>query len=191
MLGPDGQELEVVRVEKMSDDAWGGVARVDRGDADTLGFGGVATLVAGDLAALLLFAAVGRMNHGEGLALGEVVATALPFLVGWFGAAPFLGGYSADARKKGVGAAAGTAAKCWAVAAPVGIALRSIARGYMPATSFILVSAGVTAVLLVGWRSALAAATPAAEPDSVKARKNKQGNPLEFIQLLMSLTKRW
>jgi hypothetical protein len=41
-----------------------------------------ALLVAGDTAALLLFAAVGRANHaGDGMGM-ETVATALPFLVG-------------------------------------------------------------------------------------------------------------
>ena len=42
----------------------------------------IALLVGGDTAALLLFAAVGRRNHGEGLQLLQTVNTALPFLVG-------------------------------------------------------------------------------------------------------------
>jgi len=42
----------------------------------------VALLAGGDAAALLLFAAIGRANHGEGL--GGVLDTALPFLLGAF-----------------------------------------------------------------------------------------------------------
>ncbi len=41
-----------------------------------------ALLVGGDAAALLLFAAIGRRNHGEGLQILETFNTALPFLVG-------------------------------------------------------------------------------------------------------------
>lgn len=43
-----------------------------------------AILLGGDTAALLLFAAVGRRNHGEGLQITETFNTALPFLVGMF-----------------------------------------------------------------------------------------------------------
>lgn len=42
----------------------------------------VAALVAGDVAVLLAFAAIGRLNHGEPLTLGDTVATALPFAIG-------------------------------------------------------------------------------------------------------------
>ena len=41
-----------------------------------------ALLAGGDAAALLLFAAIGRSSHGEGLAPGGVLATAAPFLLG-------------------------------------------------------------------------------------------------------------
>ena len=39
-------------------------------------------LVSGDLAALLLFAAIGRANHGESLDAVSVLKTAAPFLIG-------------------------------------------------------------------------------------------------------------
>ena len=41
-----------------------------------------ALLASGDAAALLLFASIGRSNHGEGLAPAAVLATAAPFLLG-------------------------------------------------------------------------------------------------------------
>ena len=57
-------------------------------------------------------------------------------------------------------AAAVAAAKCWVVATPLGLVLRGISKGYVPPTPFIIVSMVSTGVLLIGWRSALAAATP-------------------------------
>ncbi|KAG2436547.1 hypothetical protein HYH02_011484 [Chlamydomonas schloesseri] len=191
MLGPDGQPLEVVPVEKTGDDAWAGVARVDRGSTDAFDLQSALVLAAGDAAALLLFAAAGRSNHGEATQAVDALGTALPFIIGWFATAPFLGGFGAEARKKGVPAAAATAAKCWAAGVPLGLVIRGLSRGYVPPVPFIGVSMAVTGVLLVGWRSALAAATKPDEPDSLKARKDKRGNPFEFLELLMSLTKRW
>lgn len=41
-----------------------------------------ALLVGGDLAALLIFIAIGRNNHGESLDIVSVVQTAAPFLIG-------------------------------------------------------------------------------------------------------------
>lgn len=46
----------------------------------------------------------------------------------------------------------------------VGVALRSLSRGYIPDKTFIIVSLVVTAVFLIGWRSALAATTPEVLP---------------------------
>lgn len=114
---------------------------------------------------------------------------------GWFATAPFLGGYGKEARGGAAGPAALTAAKCWAAGAPLGLVIRGVSKGYVPPTPFIVVSLVATAVLMVGWRAALAAATPEAAPLSPAAaaqkRQNKRGNPFEFITLLMSLTKRW
>ena len=78
----------------------------------------------------------------------------------------------------------------------MGLLLRTLSRGYLPETPFLIVTMVATAVLLVGWRSALAAATPeAAAPRSpreqLQRRKNKQGNPFEFVSLLFGLVKRW
>ena len=42
----------------------------------------------------------------------------------------------------------------------MGLLLRGLQKGYMPPKPFIIVSLAATAVLLIGWRAALAAATP-------------------------------
>ncbi len=44
----------------------------------------VALLVAGDAAALLLFAAIGRANHGESLDPASILSVAWPFLAGLY-----------------------------------------------------------------------------------------------------------
>jgi hypothetical protein len=76
------EHKKVVPIERASEEAWAGVAAVDRGESDenALDWGRVALLVGGDATALLLFAAVGRANHGEGLA--GALGTAAPFLLG-------------------------------------------------------------------------------------------------------------
>lgn len=81
-------------------------------------------------------------------------------LAGWFSSGALLGGYGADAQGGKVGPAVAAAAKTWVVGVPLGVAIRSISRGYVPAMSFIGISLAVTGVLMVGWRAALAAVTP-------------------------------
>ena len=53
---------------------------------------------------------------------------------------------------------ASSAAACGPLQA--GIAARSLACGYAPDKAFVIVTLVVTGVLLVGWRSGLAAVTP-------------------------------
>lgn len=152
--------------------------------------------MAGDAAALLLFAAIGRGSHGEGLSVAGVLSTAWPFMLGWFGSAALLGGYGKAAQGGSTGKAAGAAAKCWAAGIPAGHLVRAATRGYFPDPSFIAVSMAATGVFLVGWRTALAAATPETkEPETpleqLRARGNRQGNIFEMFQMLSSLVKRW
>ncbi|KAF6263859.1 hypothetical protein COO60DRAFT_1457868 [Scenedesmus sp. NREL 46B-D3] len=204
-------------------DAFVGIAAVDRGENDNHPVVGefpvqrtrVALLAAGDVAALLAFAAVGRVNHGEPLLDGGTLTTALPFIVavdppqrkhtlgnsyrlcgaGWFASAALLGGFSKQAQGGNAGAAAAAAAKTWALGVPLGIVIRSISRGYVPAASFIYVALGATGVLMIGWRAALAAVTPEAEEltpaQAAAKRKDRSGGFLEGVQMIMSLTKRW
>mmetsp|Transcript_42517 Transcript_42517/g.68381 ORF Transcript_42517/g.68381 Transcript_42517/m.68381 type:complete len:275 (-) Transcript_42517:509-1333(-) len=180
---PATSGIKVIPVEQRSRDAFQGVAKADAALEDpTLRN---AKLVAGDAAAILLFAAIGRGNHGEGFAAGEVLATALPFLVGWFAAAPVAGTFGDDARGTEVGAAAAAAAKAWALGIPAGLVLRSVGKGQLPPQPFVIVTMVATGVLLVGWRAGFA------KGGAGGGNGNKVGNPLEFMNLLMGLTKRW
>ena len=156
----------------------------------------VALLAGGDVAVLLLFATIGRVSHGETISLGAAFGTAWPFIAGCLASGWLLGGYGKAAQGGDTGAAAAAAAKTWALGIPAGLLLRSATRGYLPDPSFIAVSMAVNGVLLVGWRSALAAATPqAAEPqtpvEQLRARRNRQGSPLEMLQMVFSMVKRW
>lgn len=87
---------------------------------------------------------------------------------GWFTSGALLGGFGREAQGGNLGPAAAAAAKTWALGVPLGVAIRSIGRGYVPAMSFIGISLGVTGVLMIGWRAALAALTP--EVSSVKTQ---------------------
>jgi hypothetical protein len=174
--------IKVIPVEQRSRDAFQGVAKVD-GKDDT--GGRVPILIAGDIAAIVLFAAIGRGNHGEGLFISDVLATAAPFLVGWFGSAPVTKTFGKDATGNKPGPAAASAAKGWAVGIPLGLLLRGISKGAVPPKPFIAVTLVATGVFLVGWRAWFAQSSGGDEEG------NKKGNPLEFMGLLMSLTKRW
>jgi hypothetical protein len=119
------------------------------------------------------------------------MADTSPLRAGWLLAAPLLGGFGDAARGRDVGAPAGAAAKAWAGAAPAGLALRALSQGgRAPPLPFVLVAVLAGGALLVAWRAAAAATAPAVDK-SVAARKSRQGNPLEFFQLLTGLVKRW
>jgi hypothetical protein len=152
--------------------------------------------VGGDVATLLLFATIGRVSHGEGISLGAAFGTAWPFIAGWLASAALLDGYGKAAQGGSAGAAAAAAAKTWALGIPAGLLVRAASRGYLPDPAFVAVSLAANGVLLVGWRTALAAATPAAkEPqtplEQLRARKDRKGNPFEMLRMVFSLVKRW
>ena len=121
-------------MEQRSRDAFQGVAKVDPDEPRPVR---LAKLVAGDAFAILLFAAVGRSNHGESLdQVSDVLATAAPFLIGWFATAPFTGAFGDAAIGTKPGEAAVTAAKGWIVGVPAGLLARAVAKGRrLPAPS--------------------------------------------------------
>lgn len=144
-------------------------------------------MATGDVAALTAFAAAGRSNHGESGAVSGVLFTAAPFIVAWLAAGGLTGAFGPDARRATGGAAAATALRTWLPFFPVAHALRSLAVGHAPVPAFVGVSAGVTLVLLVGWRAAFGLTAPAADA----GRADKRGGVFEFFSLLRSLTTRW
>lgn len=105
-----------------------------------------------DVVCILLFVAVGRRNHAEGVTLSGVAHTAWPFLaglvVGWVLFRAWQ--QPTTIRPTGVGV--------WLSTVAIGMGLR-VVTGAGIAVSFILVATGVTGLLLLGWRAAVAALT--------------------------------
>ncbi|XP_058080503.1 uncharacterized protein LOC131228679 [Magnolia sinica] len=150
----------------------------------------VALLAGGDVLVLLLFAAIGRYNHGFPVLDLETLHTADPFIAGWFLAAYFLGGYGDDGKGiNGSNKAIIATAKSWAVGIPLGLIIRVATSGHIPSSSFVLVSMGSTAVLLIGWRALLTSLLP--NDQRTKNDVYRRGSPFELFELLTSLVRRW
>ncbi|KAI6687973.1 hypothetical protein NL676_024801 [Syzygium grande] len=153
-------------------------------------WGRVGLLAGGDVAALLVFAAIGRFSHGFPVFDLETLRTADPFVAGWFLGAYFLGGYAGDGRgENGLSKAVLSTIKSWAVGIPLGIAIRAVLSSHIPPYNFILVTMGSTGVLLIGWRTLLLSVLP--NDKSKKSDVYRRGSPFELFELLTSLVRRW
>jgi hypothetical protein len=121
---------------------------------------GVPLLVAGDTLAFLLFAAIGRLSHGQASGLDtllHVAGTATPFAAGWFAVAPFLGAFR-PALVARPGPFLARTALAWLVAWPLGLLLRAIVLQRAIPLSFALVTFASVLVILAGWRALFALA---------------------------------
>jgi hypothetical protein len=103
-----------------------------------------------DAALLLLFAVLGRRTHDEEGAVSGTLLVAAPFLAGWA-----LGAIASRLPLEPLSPR--RAALAWAIALPVGFALRA-ATGRGLAAGFLVVALVFTAVTLLGWRAAAVAA---------------------------------
>jgi hypothetical protein len=108
--------------------------------------------LAADVVCVVLFCAIGRRSHAEGLTVAGVAETAWPFLagtaVGWLLAR----GWRRPA------ALVPTGVVVWVCTVAVGMLLRKTSsQGVAP--SFVVVAALVTALLLLGWRTAATVVT--------------------------------
>jgi peptidoglycan/LPS O-acetylase OafA/YrhL len=105
--------------------------------------------LAGDIVCVLVFCALGRRSHAEGLTLAGIADTAWPFLsgtaLGWL----ISRGWRAPT------AIVPTGVIVWLATVVVGMLLRK-ASSQGVATSFIIVASVVTALLLLGWRGVAA-----------------------------------
>ena len=99
-----------------------------------------------DVALVVLFAAVGRRSHAEGLDVGGVLRTALPFLVGT-AAGWLLASITLDSEPRSLAFGA-VVVVCTVV---LGMVFRRVA-GEGTAPSFLVVASSVLTVLLLGWR---------------------------------------
>jgi hypothetical protein len=121
--------------------------------------GAVRRYLAGDLLAILVFVAIGEVQHAfppHQYPL-RFVGTAVPFLAGWALAAPVVGAYRRSTLTTPLAAAA-WALLAWLLADAVGQLLRDTAvfpGGADPI--FYVVAAGAGGALLVAWRGVAAA----------------------------------
>lgn len=102
------------------------------------------TLLAGDLAALCLFAVLGLLSHEHGVTLSGLARTAGPLVGSWLAAAAVVGAY----RRPGLGTLLAT----WALAVPVGVLVRALVLGRDVdggTAAFLGVALGVTLALLL------------------------------------------
>jgi hypothetical protein len=99
-----------------------------------------------DLAAVLLFVAIGRDVHAHGLSVAGMASTAWPFLsglaAGWLALAAF--------RRDGTSLLGGLVVCVSTVA--VGMTLRVISRQGI-ALAFVLVALGFLGATMLGWRA--------------------------------------
>ncbi len=103
-----------------------------------------------DIGCVLVFCAVGRRSHDEGLNIAGVAATAWPFLTGT------VVGWVLSRGWRRPTAVVPTGVTVWVCTVVVGMLLRKVSSAGV-AVSFVVVASSVTALLLLGWRAALLA----------------------------------
>jgi hypothetical protein len=104
--------------------------------------------IVADGVAILVFAAIGRANHGEATGVHGVWHTAWPFLLGaGLGLA-----FTAYQRVSPTGLGAGVRVWVWTLV--IGMVVRNAIGGGTP-IAFVIVAAIVLGVFLVGWRFVL------------------------------------
>ena len=102
-----------------------------------------------DVVCVIVFCMIGRRSHAEGLTVAGIAQTAWPFLagtaVGWL----LIGGWRRPFTVIPTGVVV------WVCTVVVGMVLRKVTSAGVSA-SFVVVAALSTAVLLLGWRAAVA-----------------------------------
>jgi hypothetical protein len=105
-----------------------------------------------DIAAILVFVAIGRRSHDEGSAIAGTVSVAAPFLI-----ALAVGWVVARAWTHPMRVASGFV--IWPITVAVGMVLRHTVFDRGTALPFVIVATCVTGVFLVGWRAVVDRAT--------------------------------
>ncbi len=121
----------------------------------------IVSLITGDILVFLIFATIGRNSHDEaaGLnALGPIVTTAFPFLLGWFLVSPWLGAFRRDIMTDPKKMARRTAL-AWLCSWPVAMLIRGLLVDHaVPPVAFWIVTLISNTILLALWRLPFAAA---------------------------------
>ena len=113
------------------------------------------TLAIGDVLAFLIFAVIGTYSHKGLTAIGQIIWTALPFILSWFLIAPFLGAFRRELMIQPKEIALRTL-WAWLVAWPLGVALHFVfdwhAISLVSTLSFALVTLISNTIFLLLWR---------------------------------------
>lgn len=99
-----------------------------------------------DLLVVLVFAAVGRRNHGEADALTGIVTTAWPFVVG-----AIVGWIVLVVMKRLPGRSLTSGVIVWLTTVIVGMILRQVS-GHGTAVAFVIVALAFNGACMLGWR---------------------------------------
>jgi hypothetical protein len=118
--------------------------------SDAAGARLAALALLGDVVCVVVFCTIGRRSHAEGITLAGVAETAWPFLAGTAAGWALVRGWRRPTALNPTGLVV------WIATVAVGMLLRK-ASGQGIAFSFVVVASVVTAVLLLGWRGAVAA----------------------------------
>ncbi len=102
--------------------------------------------LAADIGAVLVFCALGRRSHAEGLTVTGVASTAWPFLTGT------VIGWLVSRGWQRPTAVVPTGVVVWLSTVVAGMVLRKATSAGV-AASFVVVATTVTALLLLGWRA--------------------------------------
>lgn len=120
--------------------------------------GTTVALAAGDLAAILLFVAVGEYTHGYNplVDVGRVAGTFAPFLLGWLAVAGLAGLYGSNAAgRPGLGRTLALTVGSWLFAVVIAQGLRATTLFHGDAAvAFAVVSMIIGGILLSVWRTA-------------------------------------
>lgn len=108
-------------------------------------------LFIGDLIMILLFTALGMVEHGTGPTIGRVMITAISLVVTWSLIALWLGAFR-QSSSKSVKTAFKTILLPWLLTVPLGLQLRVLILHRAAPMSFALVTFIVGGFLLAIWR---------------------------------------
>ncbi|QQE76319.1 DUF3054 domain-containing protein [Brevibacillus composti] len=114
-------------------------------------------LLAGDLAAFILFTYYGKIAHGLPTHWAGILETMAPFLLGWISAGLLLQPYRRETLERAA-RQLGNVLVMWTLAAPIGILIRYLWQGQPPTWLFIAVAYFVMLAFLLAWRIPFAAA---------------------------------
>ena len=113
----------------------------------TTGTRSAALAFVADVVCVVIFCAIGRRSHAEGITLAGVAHTSWPFLTGT------VAGWALSRGWRRPTALNPTGLVVWVSTVVIGMLLRK-ASAQGVAVSFVIVASTVTAILLLGWRGA-------------------------------------